>query len=75
VDGKHLKPQCDKVEALMRIPIPSSKKLLRSFLRMVSFYRMFIPNVGSLTDPMSDMLRKGVREPLTWNEEVSLKFE
>jgi len=75
VDGKHLKPQCDKVEALMRIPIPSSKKLLRSFLRMVSFYRMFIPNVVFLTGSMSDMLRKGVLEPLTWNEGVSLKFE
>lgn len=74
IDGKNLKPQHDKIEALISIPIPRTKKALRSFLGMVSFYRMFIPHVSDLTGPLSDLLRKGVSEPLPWNEAVQANF-
>lgn len=74
VDGQSVKPQFNKVESLLKLPPPTTKKALRSFLGMVSFYRMFIPQASSLTSPMSDMLRKGIREPLVWTRDLQNKF-
>lgn len=75
IDGKHLKPQCEKIDALMKIPPPTTKKTLRSFLGMISFYRMFIPQASELTAPLSYLLRKNVREPLMWTKELAERFE
>ena len=75
VDGQYLRPQNSKIDALQNIPVPSTKKALRSFLGVISFYRMFVPKVSDLTGPLSDMLRKGVREPLTWTSVTREKFE
>ncbi|XP_063601110.1 uncharacterized protein LOC134777201 [Penaeus indicus] len=75
VDGQNLKPQYNKIEALLKVPLPMTKKSLRKFLGMISFYRLFIPNVSNLTSPLSDMLRKNVREPLVWSNENESKFE
>ena len=74
-----LQPQPDKVEALCRIPAPQTKKLLRGFLGMVSFYKAFISQAADFIAPLSDLLKKSVREPLIWiNEALScfnhLKF-
>ena len=74
VDGTHLRPQNDKIKALMEVPPPKTKKCLRSFLGMVSFYRMFIPHASHLSSCLSDLLRKNVREPLVWTEELLSKF-
>lgn len=75
VDGKHIQPQFDKVEALLKVKPPNTKKTLRSFLGMISFYRMFIPKASSLTSSLSDLLRKGVKEPLEWTSLHQEKFE
>ncbi|XP_045134079.1 uncharacterized protein LOC123517739 [Portunus trituberculatus] len=68
LDGEQLRPQNSKMEALCRITPPLSKKALRSFLGMIAFYRMFIPQASDYTGPLSDLLKKGVREPLAWDE-------
>ena len=60
VDGKTLRPQDNKVEAISSVSPPSSKKLLRSFLGMVSFYRLFIPDAATYTSGLSDLLRKNI---------------
>lgn len=64
-----------KIEAIIKVPPPRTKKTLRSFLGMVSFYRMFIPNVSSLTSPLTDMLKKIVREPLLWDNNSLGNFD
>ncbi|XP_076034586.1 uncharacterized protein LOC143021180 [Oratosquilla oratoria] len=72
--GDCLQPQPDKVEALCRVPPPSTKKLLCSFLGMVGFYKMFIPQAADYTGPLSNLPRKTVREPLPWTEELQSLF-
>ena len=72
--GDCLQPQPDKVEALCRIPPPQTKKLLRSFLGMVSFYQSLIPHFADLTAPLSDLLKKTVHEPLPWTDELQTCF-
>ena len=54
---------------------PVTKKLLRGFLGLVSFYKMFIPQASELTGPLSDLLKKSVHEPLLWIEDLRSRFE
>lgn len=70
LDGKSIRPIDDKIRPILKAIPPSTKKTLRSFLGMVSFYRNFIEHASSLTSPLSDMLRKGVKEPLAWSQEA-----
>ena len=69
-----LSPLSDRVSAMRDVPIPKTKKQLRSFLGIVSFYRKFIKDLATLSAPLSDMLRKGVKEPLCWNETSVTNF-
>lgn len=75
IDGKTLRPIDDKVQTILNVSPPMTKKTLRSFLGMISFYRSFIDHASSLTSPLSDMLKKGVKEPLEWRREAIEYFE
>ena len=66
-----LQPQPNKVEALCCIPPPQTKKTLRGFLSMISFYKGFIPQAANFTAPLSD-LKKTVQESLPWTEELEM---
>jgi hypothetical protein len=55
-----LKLQPEKVKAILDLNPPSTKKTLRSFLGMVSFYRKFLPDVASLSSPLSNLLKKSL---------------
>ncbi|XP_050706587.1 uncharacterized protein LOC126991970 [Eriocheir sinensis] len=52
IDVVHLRPMRDKTEALKQISPPTTKKSLRSFLGMASFYRCFIPMAAELAGPL-----------------------
>ena len=49
VDNDEIKPQEDKISAFLGTPCPETKKSLRSFLGLTSFYRKFIPNATTIT--------------------------
>ena len=74
LDGNFIRPRMDKVSAILELTPPKTKHSLRSFLGMISFYRSYIPNASDLSSPLSDMLRKGVKEPLVWSDEAVASF-
>lgn len=41
---------------------------------MVSFYKTFISQASEYTGPLSSLLRKSVREPLEWNDDLLGRF-
>lgn len=72
--GFHLGNNCltpldDKVKAILDLPLPRTKKQLRSFLGTVSFYRRFIPNLADIVAPVNDLLKKFRSNKLDWSEE------
>ena len=54
---------------------PTTKKLLQSFLGLISFYKAFIPQASELTGRLSDLLKKPVRNPLQWTEDLHVRFK
>lgn len=61
-----LSPLADKISAVMNMPLPQTKKQLRSFLSSVSFYRKFIPNLSDLIAPIQELLKKYSSNTLKW---------
>ena len=75
ISQDHLLPQANKISAISSMTPPATKKLLRSFLGMISFYKIFIPKASELTGPLSDLLKKPVREPLPWTRDLLSRFQ
>ena len=68
-----LKPLEAKVTAVLNYPVPKTRKELRRFLGMVSFYRSFCPNLSEILAPLTDMTSPNVT--LDWTDECQLAFE
>ncbi len=69
-----IKLQEKKVEAVRAAPRPSTKTKVRAFLRLVGYYRCFIPNYSSLAAPLTDLTRKGQPEWVIWSPETEEAF-
>lgn len=64
-----LKPEKSKVEKILAISKPVSKKQVKSLLGLVGYYRRYVPGFSSITAPLSDLTRAGGSKQITWTEE------
>ena len=55
----------EKVRAIKDAPAPKTLQELRSFLGMLNFYGIFIPNLSTILAPLNVLLRKNTE--FTWN--------
>ena len=70
-----VRPQVDKVEAVLNSPRLRTKKQVRSFLGLVGWYRRFIPQFATLAVPLTNLTCKAARNPVEWNEECERAFQ
>ena len=56
-------------------PRPTTKKQVRSFYGLTSFYRKFCPNFAAITAPLTDLLKKGQPNQVKWEEPQERAFQ
>ena len=64
-----LSPLPNKIKAIVDMPLPQTKKQLRSFIGTVSFYRKFISNFADILSPVNILLKKFSSNKLEWTNE------
>ncbi|KAK4311269.1 hypothetical protein Pmani_017203 [Petrolisthes manimaculis] len=64
----------DKVKKITDAPRPLTKKALRSFLGLSSYYRKFIPHYATIASPLTDMVKKNKPNQLQWEEPQQRAF-
>ncbi|GFW36348.1 retrovirus-related Pol polyprotein from transposon 17.6 [Trichonephila clavipes] len=71
--GQH-SPDPGKVESIKNISVPTTKKKIRSFLGLTSYYREYIPNFASLVLPLTELTKNRVPNIIPWNEIAEQAF-
>ena len=66
-----LRPVDKKIQKILTVPTPTTRKQVRSLLGLLSFYRRYVPNFASLTSPLSDLTKEQGRstKPILWSSE------
>jgi transposase InsO family protein len=70
-DGVHTSPE--KIESIIKMPAPKNLKELQSFLGMVGYYGKFIPSMSTISEPLNELRRNGVK--WFWKNEQQEAFE
>ena len=73
VSRSGIKPMPSNVEAVQEAPAPTCVTELRSFLGMVNYYNMYLPDMATQTEPLHSLLRKGV--VWEWSGECEAAFK
>lgn len=70
-----VKPQAGKVEAIRNWPRPQTKKQVRTFVGLTSYYRRFVPHFSSLAAPLTDLTKSRLADRILWTEETEKAFQ
>ena len=69
------RPADTKLSVIEKIVRPSTKKQIRSFLGVVGFYRVFVPNFAEKAQPLTDLLKKDAPNLLRWTAREEEAFQ
>lgn len=78
IDQDTMSPHAERVRVIMDYKQPEARAELRSYLRVLNFYRKFIPNPEKLLKPLVTKLRgakKNDKPPIHWIEESIEAFK
>ena len=67
-----IEPRARKVEAILKFPKPSSKKMLAKWNGLASYFQKFLPNYAKISSSLTDMQRKNSK--FRWSEEAEKVF-
>ena len=65
IDGRKADPK--KIEAIVKIPNPTNKKEVQTFLGMVQYLSKFSPRLSELSEPLRDLVC--IHVPFIWQPE------
>ena len=66
------KPVQNKIKAIVKMPSPSSKKEVQSFIGMINYLTKFSPRLTELSEPIRELIKDKV--PFNWGPEHQESF-
>ena len=72
VSKEGLRPDEDKVSAVLKFPVPQDLTQLRSFLGLIGYYRRFIQDFSTHAEPLYRLSKKNI--PFVWGNEQEKAF-
>ncbi|KAF8094484.1 hypothetical protein N665_0361s0009 [Sinapis alba] len=73
VSEKKVDVDPEKVTSITNCPTPKSASKVQSFLGLAGYYRKFVKGFASLSKPMTQLMRKGVK--FEWSEQCVESFK
>ena len=73
VSGEGIEPLPEKLEAVKKMPPPTTPKEVRQFLGLVGYYRKFVPKFADIARPLTNLTKLDV--PYEWTEKCQETFE
>jgi hypothetical protein len=70
-----MSPTPGKVSKILDIPVPKTKKQVRSLLGMVGFYRRYIPEFSALVAPLVELTKKNKPSKVVWSDRCQRAFD
>ncbi|XP_043207943.1 uncharacterized protein LOC122373698 [Amphibalanus amphitrite] len=67
-----LRPDPDNVEKIRNLPPPTTRREVRSFIGMASYYRCFVPDFSRRAKPLTDLTKTTV--PFEWGKKQEDAF-
>ena len=61
ISGDGIQPLLNKVDTIVKAPIPQNVQQLRSFLGLINYYGKFIPDLSTLLQPLNTLLHTGTQ--------------
>jgi hypothetical protein len=68
-----IKPQQQKVNAILQVASPHKVKQVRSFISMLNHYKAMIPHCSHLLTPLTALTKKNVK--FKWTKEHQQAFD
>ena len=72
-DAEGVHPYPEKAEAIRAIQVPQDARELQSFLGIATYMVPFFPNLSALSEPLSNLLKKGTN--FYWSTSHNTAFE
>ena len=73
VSGEGIEPLPEKLEAVRKMPPPTTPKEVRQFLGLVGYYRKFVPKFADIARPLTNLTKQDV--PYEWTNRCQEAFE
>ena len=73
VSGEGIEPLPEKLEAVRKMPPPTTPKEVRQFLGLVGYYRKFVPKFADIARPLTNLTKLDV--PYEWITRCQEAFE
>jgi hypothetical protein len=67
ISSDRIRPDADKVRALVSSPTPTNPKQVRQFMGLAGYFRKFVPNFASATSCITKLTK--LDEPFRWGAE------
>ena len=68
-----IRPKAANIEAVLKYPVPTTRKSLQRFLGLASYYRRFCKNFSSVASPLTSLTSSKVN--FSWNDDCQASFD